>query len=249
MGLRISRRDFDAAVFDLDGVLTDTAVIHAAAWKSVFDYYLRMVAARRSEPFLPFDAKEDYLAFVDGRPRYDGVRTFLGSRGITLPEGSEGDPEDAETIQALGDRKARLVLEKLGRGVDAMPGAEALLQDLRRAGMKIAVASSSKNCAAVLAAARLDGYVDVRTDGIDAAALGLPGKPDPALFLEAARRLAVEPRRAILFEDALAGVEAGRRGDFCCVVGVDSGGNAAALRQRGADVVIGSLADVQVDQH
>jgi beta-phosphoglucomutase family hydrolase len=242
----IYRRDFDAAIFDLDGVLTDTAGVHAAAWKVVFDAFLRKRADGDGGSFQPFDVEADYLAYVDGRPRYDGVRSFLAARNIVVPEGSEDDSEDADTVRALGERKTRLFRQALQKGIEPASGAEALLKKLRHVGIGIAVGSSSENCAAILRAAGLDHLIDVRVDGRDADKLGLPGKPDPALFLEAARRLGARPSRAILFEDALAGVEAGRRGDFGRVVGVDRGRQPEALRQHGADVVVESLLEVEV---
>lgn len=242
----IHRRDFDAAIFDLDGVLTDTAGIHAAAWKSVFDAFLRKRAERDGGSFQPFDIAADYLAYVDGRPRYDGVRNFLAARNIVVPEGSEHDPEDADTVRAIGERKTRLFRQALQQGIEPASGAEALLKKLRQVGVGIAVGSSSENCAAILRAAGLDRLIDVRVDGLDADKLGLPGKPDPALFLEAARRLGVRPSRAVLFEDALAGVEAGRRGEFGRVIGIDRGRQPEALRQHGADVVVESLLRVEV---
>jgi beta-phosphoglucomutase family hydrolase len=242
----INRWDFDGAIFDLDGVLTDSARVHAAAWKAVFDAFLQRRAVTQGIDFRPFDIETDYFAYVDGRPRYDGVRGFLAARGIDLPGGSEHDGEDAETVRAIGDRKTRLFLQELQKGVDPAPGAQALVIDLRQAGIGIAVGSSSKNCAAILRAARLDHLIDARVDGLDAEELGLPGKPDPALFVEAARRLDVEPRRAVLFEDALAGVEAGRRGGFGRVVGIGRGQQSEALRQHGADIVVESLLQVKV---
>ena len=243
----IARRDFDAAIFDLDGVLTETAGLHATAWKAVFDAFLQRRAKRQGVDFRQFDIQTDYLDYVDGRPRYDGVRTFLASRGIHLPEGSEHDPDDAETIHAMGERKTRLFREALQRGIDPAPGAKGLLTSLREANIKTAVGSSSENCDAILRATGLDHLVNIVVDGVDAERMGLPGKPDPALFLEAARRLEVEPARAILFEDALAGVEAGRRGGFKRVIGVDATDRQpGALRQHGADVVIGSLLQVEV---
>jgi len=240
----ISRRDFDATIFDLDGVLTDTARVHAAAWKEVFDDFLQGCAERGGAGFQPFDIRSDYLAYVDGRSRHDGIRTFLASRGMQLPEGSEQDPEDAKTVRGLGQRKTRLFRQALRQGIDPAPGAHDLLAKLRQFGINVAVASSSKNCAAVLRAARLDQLIGVRVDGIDAERLGLPGKPDPALFLEATRRLGVEPARAVLFEDALAGVAAGRQGGFGLVIGV--GHRPDELRRQGADAVIDDLSQVQV---
>jgi len=245
LGLVISRVDVDAVIFDLDGVLTDTARIHAAVWKTVFDDVLRRRAERYDLPFHPFE-DIDYRAHVDGRPRLDGTRAFLASRGIRLPEGNPDDPEGAETVRGLARRKNRLVGERLKRESVPEPGAVALLEALRRSGVRIAVASSSANCATVLRAAALDGFIDVRVDGVDAAELDLPGKPDPALFLEALRRLGAQPSRAVVFEDALAGVEAGRRAGFSRIVGVDRGEQADALRRHGADVVIASLTEVAV---
>ena len=242
----INRRDFDAAIFDLDGVLTDTARIHADAWKAVFDAFRQRWAQRSGQTFQPFDIVADYLEYVDGRPREDGIRSFLSARGISLPEGSEHDPEDADTVHALGERKTRLFLQALKKGIDPATGTGSLLQRLRQAGIKTAVGSSSKNTAAILHAAGLNDHFDACVDGVDAEALKLPGKPDPALFLEIARRLGVQPLRAIVFEDALAGVEAGKRGHFGRVIGIDRGRQSMALHQHGADVVIKSLENVLV---
>ncbi len=243
----INRRDFDAAIFDLDGVLTDSATVHAATWKVVFDAFLQRWAQKHGLSFQPFDIAADYLDYVDGRPRSDGIRSFLASRGIDLPEGSDHDPDDAATVHALGERKARLFREALQEGIHAAAGAETLLKRLREAGIRTGVGSSSKNTSAILHSAGLDHHVDVCVDGLDTEALRLPGKPDPALFLEVARRLNVQPPRVILFEDALAGVEAGSRGGFGCVVGIDRGQQDLALRRRGADVVIKALQEVSVE--
>jgi HAD superfamily hydrolase (TIGR01509 family) len=193
--------DARASVFDLDGVLTDTARIHAMAWKAVFDAFLQRRAQRQGVELEPFDIATDYLAYVDGRPRHDGIRAFLAARRIVLPEGSDHVGADADTVRAIGERKTALFRQALQKGIDPAPGARELLISLRRAGIARAVASSSRNCAAILHAAGLEHLIDVRADGIDAEELGLPGKPDPALFLEAARRLGVEPPRAVLFED------------------------------------------------
>jgi beta-phosphoglucomutase family hydrolase len=247
-GIILSRHDHDAVLFDLDGVLTDTAHLHAAAWKRLFDGLLRWRAAATGGVFVPFDSGADYLAHVDGRPREDGVRQFLASRGLRLPEGTGDDPEEAETVAALARRKDGLFARQLQAGVEPAPGAAALLRVLRRVGMRTAVVSSSRNCAAVLEAAGLAGFLDTRVDGVDAAALRLPGKPAPDLFLEAARRLGAKPHRGVVFEDALAGVEAGRRGGFGRVVGVDRAGQAEALLRRGADVVVRDLSEVTVAQ-
>lgn len=243
--LRLSPREHAAVLFDLDGVLTDTAAVHAAAWAALFDAVLARLA--ESTTFRPFDPRADYLAHVDGRRREDGVRSFLAARGIALPEGSATDPEGALTVAALARSKQALFEAALRRhGVAQLPGAGPLLAALQRAGTPVAVVSASRNCAALLAATGLAAFVAERVDGVEAAALGLPGKPAPDTFLEAARRLRVAPARCVVFEDALAGVEAARRGGFGLVVGVDRGEQALALRSAGADTVIRDLSEVAV---
>jgi alpha,alpha-trehalase len=236
----------DAVIFDLDGVVTDTASVHAAAWKRLFDGFLRERAGSTGEPFRPF-TEDDYRRFVDGKPRYDGVRDFLASRGIALPEGDPADEPEEETVCGLGNRKNDLFLAELAaEGPRAFPSTVALVRDLQRRGIRTAVISASRNTAAVLEAAGLGDLFRTRVDGVDAGELGLPGKPDPAVFLEAARRLGVEPARAAVVEDALAGVEAGRRGGFGLVVGVDRTGHPDALREHGADVVVSDLAELEL---
>jgi beta-phosphoglucomutase family hydrolase len=240
-------RAIDAVVFDTDGVLTDTASVHAAAWKQLFDGYLRERSERLGEPFRPFEPA-DYLRYVDGRPRFDGVAAFLASRGIQLPWGELDDPPDRETVCGLGNRKNREFLARLrSDGVRPFPSSVALVEALRSAGARTAVVSSSRNMRAVLEAAGIGGLFDAAVDGVDSARLGLAGKPDPALFLEAAGRLGVEPARAAVVEDALAGVEAGRRGGFGLVVGVDRGDQAADLAASGADVVVGDLGELAAE--
>lgn len=231
-----------ACLFDLDGVLTRTAVVHAAAWKQMFDEFLR----RRDGPsFRPFDKTTDYDEYVDGRPRADGVRTFLASRDIDLPEGSVDDPPDKDTVYGLGNRKNALVLEKIREeGVEAYPGSVRFAEAARAAGLHTAVVSSSANCRDVLIAAGIEHLFEVRIDGVIAAERGLPGKPSPDSFLEAARDLDAAPGEAAVFEDALAGMEAGRAGRFGYVVGVDRVGQADALRQHGADIVVKDLAEL-----
>jgi beta-phosphoglucomutase family hydrolase len=237
----------DAVVFDTDGVLTDTASVHAAAWKRLFDEYLRQRAERLGEPFRPFE-EVDYLRDVDGKPRYDGVAGFLASRGITLPWGDPSDPPGQETVCGLGNSKNRYFLEHLREhGVHAFPSSVVFVRKLGANGVRTAVVSASRNMRAVLDAAGIRGLFDVEVDGVDAARLGLAGKPDPALFLEAASRLEVAPARAAVVEDALAGVEAGRRGEFAVVVGVDRAGQAAELAARGADVVVDDLGRLGLD--
>lgn len=237
----------DAVVFDTDGVITDTASVHAAAWKRLFDRYLRERAEREGEPFQPFDADEDYRRYVDGKPRFDGVRTFLGSRGIDLPQGEPSDPPERETVCGLGNRKNGFFLEHLREhGAEPYPSTVAFVRELRARGVRTAAISASRNMSEVLDAAGVGGLFPVRVDGVVADELGLPGKPDPAVFVEAARRLGVEPSRTAVVEDALSGVEAGRRGGFALVIGVDRTGHADALRDAGADVVVGDLSEVEL---
>jgi len=234
-----------ACLFDLDGVLTKTAQVHAAAWKEMFDGYLRERAAERGERFVPFDEQGDYDEYVDGKPRSDGVRSFLASRGIELPEGADDDPPGAETVHGLGNRKNELVLRLIReRGVEAYEGSVRYLRAARAAGLRRAVVSSSANCRDVLAAAGIEELLEARIDGIVARREHLHGKPAPDTFLAGARALGVEPAEAAVFEDALAGVAAGRAGGFAYVVGVDRAGQARALREHGADVVVSDLAEL-----
>jgi beta-phosphoglucomutase family hydrolase len=237
--LAIRLEELGAVIFDMDGVVTDTAAIHAAAWKHLFDEYLEERSRRTGEPFRPFDIDADYRRYVDGKPRYDGVRDFLRSRGIVLPEGGPVDPPDRDTVRGLGNRKDRYFLEHIKRhGVQPYTGTVKLVRFLQAAGVAAAIISASRNLTEVLDAAGIPDLFDVRVDGVEAERLGLRGKPDPAIFLEAARRLRVDPGRAGVVEDALAGVEAGRRGGFALVIGVDRTGHAEELRARGADVVV-----------
>jgi alpha,alpha-trehalase len=231
-------------LFDLDGVITDTAAIHRACWKETFDSFLAARAEARGEAFRPF-ADEDYLEYVDGRPRYDGVRGFLASRDIQLPEGDPGDPADAETVCGLGNRKNERIGPTLAeKGVDVFPGSVAWLEQLREAGFRTALVSASANAARVLEVTGLLDAFEVRVDGEVLAAEGIAGKPAPDSFLEAARRLGVEPARAVVVEDARSGVEAGRAGGFGLVIGVARHGDAASLREAGADLVVDDLAEL-----
>lgn len=235
----------EAVIFDLDGVVTRTAEVHAEAWKQLFDEYLAARAQRLGELFEPFDRRSDYLRFVDGKPRSDGVASFLESRGIELPLGCPRDPEEHETVCGLGNRKNRYFLEALERaGAASYPTTIELIATLRERGVRIAIVSSSRNCVAVLEAAGIRELFEVKVDGLDAAELGLAGKPDPALFLEAARRLGVEPAHAAVVEDAISGVEAGRRGHFGLVIGVDRAAQHEALTAAGADLVVTDLSEV-----
>lgn len=234
-----------ACLFDLDGVLTQTAKVHAAAWKQMFDAYLRERAARSGERFVPFDPVADYDEYVDGKPRYDGVRSFLSARGIELPASEPSDPPSAETVAGLGNRKNELVLALIReQGVEAYPGSVRYVQAAREAGLRRAVVSSSSNCREVLVAAGIENLFEQRIDGVVAQRDHLKGKPAPDTFLAGARALAVEPGRAAVFEDALAGVAAGRAGGFGCVVGIDRTGQADELRAHGADVVVADLAEL-----
>ncbi|MBV7698340.1 beta-phosphoglucomutase family hydrolase [Streptomyces sp. TRM70350] len=234
-----------ACLFDLDGVLTQTAKVHAAAWKETFDAYLRQRAEREGGTFVPFDAVKDYDDYVDGRPREDGVRTFLASRGIELPDGSPDDGPDRETVHGVGNRKNERVLRVIReQGVEAYEGSVAFVRAARDAGLRRAVVSSSANCRDVLVAAGIEDLFEGRVDGVTTREQGLRGKPAPDTYLAGARLLGVDPGAAAVFEDALAGVEAGRAGRFGVVVGVDRVGQAAELRRHGADLVVTDLAQL-----
>ncbi|HUR18349.1 MAG TPA: beta-phosphoglucomutase family hydrolase [Acidimicrobiales bacterium] len=232
-------------LFDLDGVLTQTATVHATAWKEMFDAFLEQYAAATGDPFVAFDPVRDYGAYVDGMPRADGVRKLLASRGIGLPEGSPGDPPEAETVAGLGNRKNELVLKLIEeRGVTVFDGSVRYVRAVRGAGLSAGVVSSSANTVSILESAGLTELFDVRIDGVVAAERGLPGKPSPDTFLAGAEALGLEPEEAAVFEDALAGVEAGVAGGFGFVVGVDRIDQATALRERGADIVVCDLAEL-----
>ncbi len=234
-----------ACLFDLDGVLTQTAKIHAQAWKEMFDDFLREWAERTGEPFYEFDRPTDYDEYVDGKPRLDGVRSFLESRGIHLTIGSPSDPPTAQTLHGLGTQKNEIVLELIRQqGVEPYEGSVRLVEQVRDRGLRRAVVSSSTNCEDVLVAAGINHLFEARVDGLVADRERLAGKPAPDTFLAGARALEVEPARAAVFEDALAGVQAGRAGRFGWVVGVDRTGQADALRRRGADVVVQDLAEL-----
>jgi alpha,alpha-trehalase len=264
----ITRTAYDAVIFDLDGVVTQTAAVHAAAWKRLFDAYLAERAARTGtspggasdaaggadpaaggvpDALRPFDLEADYRLSVDGKPRYDGVRDFLASRGIELPMGDPSDPPERETVCGLGNRKNDFFnAEVREHGVKTFPSTVELIHQLQAAGIRIGLMSSSKNTAMVLDVTGTTDLFEVRVDGVVAEKIGLPGKPDPAMYLETARRLGVTAARSVVVEDALSGVEAGRRGGFGLVIGVDRLGQATELAQAGADVVVDDLAEVDV---
>jgi beta-phosphoglucomutase family hydrolase len=241
----ITRDRYDAVLFDLDGVLTDTARIHASSWKRMFDEYLRRRAARTGEAFQAFDIATDYKLHVDGKPRYDGVRDFLRARGIAVPEGTPQDAPEAETVCGLGNRKNELVNAAIDAGqVVAYPGSVALVRKLSDAGIRCAVVTSSQNREAVLAAVGIADLFDAAVDGNTIIARGLEGKPAPDAFLATAEALGVAPARAVVVEDALSGVEAGVRGGFGLVIGVARHGNAEELKRHGAHMVVADLAEL-----
>ncbi|MEU1279213.1 HAD-IA family hydrolase [Streptomyces sp. NPDC005805] len=241
-------RPFDAVVLDTDGVITDSARVHAAAWKTAFDACLRDHPPEAPADRRPFDPVADYLRHVDGRSRADGAAAFLASRGLTLPEGGPDDPPGTGSVGAVAAYKDRLFTERLAHdGVDAYPGTLRLLELLHTAGVPLAAVSASRHARELITRAGVLPRLDALVDGNEAARLGLPGKPDPALFLEAARRLGADPARTVVVEDALAGVAAGHRGGFGLVVGVDrtgGPGTADALREHGADLVVRDLGDL-----
>jgi beta-phosphoglucomutase family hydrolase len=239
---KVDWKKFDAVLFDLDGVITATASVHAAAWKQMFDEFLTARAESTGTPFVSFEIEGDYKPYVDGRPRYDGVATFLKSRGIDLPRGEPSDDPDQETVCGLGNRKNLMIQEVLATdGVEVFEGSVKLVFWLHQQVIRQAIVSSSKNAEAVLEAAGIKDFFEVRVDGVVAARQKLPGKPRPDTFLEAARLLGVEPVRAVVVEDALAGVKAGVNGSFGLVIGVDREGDPEALKAAGADIVVDDL--------
>jgi beta-phosphoglucomutase family hydrolase/RpiB/LacA/LacB family sugar-phosphate isomerase len=241
----ITPEHYDAVLFDMDGVITDTAGLHAKCWKAMFDEYLQKWSAQNGHRFRGFNIATDYKVYVDGKPRYLGVRDFLKSRGIILPEGTPQDPPSAETVCGLGNRKNELINEALASsGVESYPGSVAVIRYLRREGIKTAIVTSSQNCQSVLHAAKVDGLFDVRVDGDVLVQHGLEGKPAPDCFLKAAELLHVLPGRAVVIEDAISGVEAGARGGFGLVIGVARKGNADELRANGADIVVNDLSEL-----
>lgn len=241
----ISRDRYEAVLFDMDGVITDTVSIHATCWKTMFDEFLRIWATRNAEPFRSFDVVTDYKLQVDGKPRYQGVRDFLNSRGIALPAGTPEDPPTAETVCGLGNRKNELVNELLAStGVEAYAGTVAFLKYLRQIGIKTAVVTSSQNGQVVLEAAKVDDLFDARVDGDVLVEQGLAGKPAPDSFLKAAEMLGVMPERAAVIEDAISGVRAGAQGGFGLVIGVARKGNAEELKAHGAHLVVNDLAEL-----
>jgi beta-phosphoglucomutase family hydrolase len=234
-----------ACLFDMDGVVTQTATVHAAAWKEMFDEFLRGYAERTGTGFVPFDPHHEYAAYVDGKPRLEGTRSFLAARGITLPEGTPDDQPGAQTLYGLSNRKNDLVLAKIAAGgVQVFPGSISFIHAVRELGIATAIVSASANTKQVLDSAGIAGLFDVRVDGLVAAERGLRGKPAPDTFLAAAGELGAPAARAVVFEDAQAGVAAGHAGHFALVVGVDRIGQAAELREHGADIVVKDLSEL-----
>ena len=245
LGNAITREKFDAVLFDLDGVITDTAKVHAVCWKNMFDVFLQKHAQETNSAFKPFDIEADYKKYVDGKLRQEGVRSFLEARGINLPFGDADAPPGYGSVNSLGNLKDRMVKDMLEtEGVTVYQASVALVQQLRREGFKTAVVSASKNAGAVLRTAGIADLFDVRVDGEVAEHLKLPGKPAPDTFLEAARQLGCEPARAVVIEDAISGVRAGRDGNFGLVVGVARKGDYEALQDHGANIVVGNLGEL-----
>lgn len=234
-----------ATLFDLDGVLTDTASVHKKAWQSMFDDFLRQRADRTGTAFTPFDVDADYLTYVDGKKREDGVRSFLTSRGVELPDGEPDDDAQQDTVYGLGNRKNAMFNQVLQHdGVEVFEGSRRYLEEVAQAGLGIAVVSASANTRQVLELTGLDRFVQHRVDGVVLRDEHLAGKPAPDSFLRAAQLLDIEPSQGAVFEDALSGVAAGRAGNFGLVVGVDRVGQADALRDNGADIVVTDLVEL-----
>jgi alpha,alpha-trehalase len=239
-------RQFDAVIFDMDGVVTETAYVHAAAWKKMFDGFLSDLGSRTGGCFEPFDLGKDYTRYVDGKPRYDGVRDFLASRGIELGEGTVDDDPDQETVCGLGNRKNRYFNEVLDeKGAKSYPSTVGFIKSLKKAGIKTAIISASKNARAVLASAAVADLFDARLDGLDALKLGIPGKPAPDVFLAAAKKLGTTPQRSVVVEDAQSGVQAGRAGGFGLVIGIDRANQREELAKY-ADIVVDDLAEIDL---
>jgi alpha,alpha-trehalase len=244
--VKLLRRTLDAVIFDMDGVVTRTAVLHAAAWKQLFDEFLQ---ARAGEPgsFRPFDIEADYRYYVDGKPRYDGVASFLASRDISLPYGSPDDPPDADTVCGLGNRKDAFFQQMLKRdGVEVYESTVRLIRRLKDASIKPGIFSASRNAGSILAAAGIHRLFDAKVDGLDAEKMSLAGKPSPETLLELARRLGASPARTAVVEDAIAGVQAGRAGDFALVIGVNRSGKPGTLLANGADIEVSDLSQVEL---
>jgi trehalose 6-phosphate phosphatase len=242
---------YDAAIFDMDGVITNSARAHAAAWKKMFDEYLQELNKKGIHDHEPFDPEDDYYRYVDGKPRYEGTKSFLESRQITLPHGSPDDLPDKETVCGLGNRKNKYFMEHLEKyGVEYYQGAVDLVNKVQNNGIKVAVISSSRNAKKVLDAAGVRSLFPVIIDGVYMAENGLKGKPSPDIFLEAAKRLNISPDRAMVFEDAVSGIKAAKAGGFALVVGIDRTGKNRDLKKSGADMIVRDLSEIrrQIDE-
>ena len=247
MNEEFDKTEFDCVVFDLDGVVTNTAKLHAQAWKRLFDDYLKQRDQRDGEPFRPFDREHDYLAYVDGKPRYEGVRSFLESRNIEIATGNIEDDPEQESVYGLGNKKDQYFDQLLKKqGVEIFPSTIELIKDLRTRGIKLAIVSSSKHCQEILQAANIEELFLVRVDGVISESLALKGKPDPDIFIHAAESMGCERQRTVVIEDAIAGVEAGRAGNFGLVIGVNRADQAGALKTRGADIVVDDLVELTI---
>lgn len=246
--LKIGKNSFDAVIFDMDGVVTQTAKLHAAAWKELFDEYLRDIGGRKGIDYGSF-SPEDYRLYVDGKPRYEGVKSFLESRGIDFVDwGDPGDPPGHETICSIGNKKNQLFHDKIKEdGVEVYQSSIELIRKLRSRNVLTGIVTSSKNCSDVLEAAGIRGMFDTKVDGVDSERLHLAGKPHPDIFVHAARNLGVHPSRSVVVEDAIAGVQAGKRGRFGCVVGVDRNNQGKTLQENGADVTVKDLSEIGVE--
>lgn len=244
----MSKYSFESVIFDLDGVITKTAKVHARAWKETFDSYLHLREKRDSEPFRGFTHDNDYLPYVDGKPRYQGVKSFLESRGINIPYGDPGDSPDKETICGIGNKKNKMFNEILKKqGAEVFPSSIEFIKSLRNAGIRVGVASSSKNCQAVLQSVNIEDLFETRVDGVVSAELGLKGKPQGDIFVTAAKNLGTEPVKSVVVEDAESGVEAGKNGGFGLTLGVARADNEKDLKEHGADIVVKDLAEININ--
>lgn len=243
----ISPKEHHAVIFDLDGVITRTASVHAKSWKKMFDQFLQEWSQAHQQPYIPFDEDADYLDYVDGKPRLEGIQSFLESRGINLSLGTADDPIDTHTVWALGNKKNAMFVNILNEnGVEVYQSTIDLIREIRRLGIKTALISSSKNCASIIEKVGARDLFDAKIDGVDALERNIKGKPAPDIFLQAAKDLGVSPKHAVVVEDAISGVQAGRDGGFCKVIGVDRANQTDALLENGADVVVKDLEEVSI---
>lgn len=244
----ISPLEYQAVIFDLDGVITKTATVHGRAWKRMFDEFLQQHSRDEGVPFVPFDEQQDYLTYVDGKPRYDGIQSFLESRGIDLEWGDPSDGPHKVTICGLADKKNRLFLDELKNGIEVYQSTVAIIRELRERGVKTGIISSSKNCTPILEKVGLLDVFDTKIDGLDQEKRGIPGKPSPDVFLQAARELEVKPEHAVVVEDAISGVQSGSAGGFGLVIGIDRVGQEEELIKNGATIVVNDMNEVKISK-